>query len=114
MSKNDTEDFPEEVGGIKVLPVLEQIDKNRKLWESTDSREGAYWGTWFRGDYCNSVLHAMPEGTSDLRARAFMKIIGLKHGLITGCHCGCRGDYVLTYAGQAYLAIESALKGESK
>lgn len=114
MSNIDFDVFPEEVGGIKVLPVLEQIDKNRKLWEASDSREGAYWGTWFRGDWCNSVLHVMPEGTSDLRARAFMKIIHLKHGLVTGCHCGCRGDYEIDCAGRAYLAIETQLGGGSK
>lgn len=59
------------------------------------------WQVWFAG-FENSVLNAMPEGTSERRARAVMKILD-KQGYITGCHCGCRGDYELTDKGEQYV-----------
>lgn len=90
---------PADICGIPIAPVLIQIYQNRILWENTDCKEGAYWGTWFDTKCENTVLNVMPAGTSERRARAFMKVASRKLGLVTGCHCGCRGDYELTPLG---------------
>ena len=49
--------------------------------------------TWFPG-YPNSIQNAMPEGTPDKVALAKMSSM-VRRGLIKGCSCGCRGDFVL-------------------
>lgn len=50
----------------------------------------------------NSVLWAMPEGTVAKLARA--KMAGLiRQGLVEGCACGCRGNFVLTEKGRQTL-----------
>lgn len=66
------------------------------------------WGTWFGGERgnappYNSVLHAMPEGTSEKVALAKMRAL-IRRGLVDGCTCGCRGDYEITEKGRAWLA----------
>ena len=56
------------------------------------------WATWFWSDDYrpeNSVRSVLPGEWSELKARAYMRLLG-RFGLISGCHCGCRGDYVLT------------------
>ena len=69
--------------------------------ESLDGR----WGTWF--DYGeeppeNSVVRAMPPGTPPKLVRA--KMAGLiRRGLISGCACGCRGDFEITDKGRVQL-----------
>lgn len=60
------------------------------------------WLTWFHG-FDNSVLNYMPDGTTERRARAVMKLLD-NMGYVTGCHCGCRGDYELTQKGEEYVA----------
>lgn len=86
------------IGDIPVDPVMRHLLKiGAWSWESGQFKR---WGTWFPG-FDNSVTDVMPSGTSELRARAFMKILGV-HGLIDGCHCGCRGDYQLTQSGLEY------------
>lgn len=56
------------------------------------------WATWSsEGD--NSVLSAMPEGTSEKLACEKMKGM-IRRGLVDGCTCGCRGDYVITETGR--------------
>lgn len=80
--------------------MLKNIDTDLVLkGMSTNAR---MWMVWFRG-FENSVLNYMPPDTSELRARAVMKILD-KMGYVTGCHCGCRGDYELTEKGEEYVA----------
>lgn len=45
-----------------------------------------------------SVINAMPKGTPAKVAKAKMDNL-IKKGFVSGCNCGCRGDYVLTEAG---------------
>lgn len=81
--------------------MLKNIDASRVLIGMTTCPR--LWCTWFAG-FENSVLQWMPEGTSERRARAVMKILD-KQGYVTGCHCGCRGDYQLTESGEKTVDI---------
>lgn len=66
------------------------------------------WATWFAG-YDNSVQQAMPPHTPAKLARAKMAML-IRRGLVSGCTCGCRGDFEITSKGLAFLyaAIRSA------
>ena len=48
-----------------------------------------------------SVRHAMPANISDNLVKAKMRQL-IKNGLVTGCACGCRGDFALTKKGWLY------------
>ena len=45
------------------------------------------------------VLNAMPTGTPLKIALAKMGIL-ISRGIVNGCACGCRGDFVLTVKGR--------------
>ena len=59
--------------------------------------------------YLPSVAHAMPAGTPEKVQLAKMRQL-MKRGLVTGCGCGCRGDFEITEAGRAYLAALQAVE----
>lgn len=61
---------------------------------------------WFDTDYGNprSVRHAMPSGLPDSLVLAKMRQLISKR-LVSGCDCGCRGDYELTDRGREFLAF---------
>lgn len=59
------------------------------------------WGGWF-SDFENSVLRAMPEGTPEKLALAKMRML-IRRGLVSGCGCGCRGDFEITSKGEALI-----------
>jgi predicted transcriptional regulator len=46
----------------------------------------------------DSVSHAMPVDASGKLVLAKMKSM-IKRGLVDGCPCGCRGDFVITEKG---------------
>lgn len=62
-------------------------------------------GTIFPG-FENSVQNGMPPGTPEKLARAKMKSL-IKRKLVSGCYCGCRGDFELTDLGICMLASGS-------
>lgn len=49
----------------------------------------------------NSVILAMPAGTPEKVALAKMRAL-IKRGLVEGCGCGCRGDFVITTKGKSH------------
>ena len=61
------------------------------------------WANWFGNDYANSVTRAMPVDTPPKLALAKMRML-MRRGLVHGCPCGCRGDFVLTEKGAAVIA----------
>jgi hypothetical protein len=61
------------------------------------------WCNWFGNEYENSVTHAMPDGVPEKLALAKMKQL-IKRGLVSGCCCGCRGDFEITDKGREKLA----------
>lgn len=63
--------------------------------------KGAWVNTWdFEPPY------------SDLPDNLFRAKMGqlMKRRLVTGCNCGCRGDYELTNKGREYLQWDAALE----
>lgn len=64
------------------------------------------WGTTFRG-FDNSVQRAMPYGVCDRLAIAKMATMK-RRGLVDGCECGCRGDWVLAEGGRRKLLFLDA------
>lgn len=64
------------------------------------SHEG-HWCNWCFGDECDVHL-AMPEGTPDKLVLAKMRML-MRRGLVSGCDCGCRGDFEITPDGREYL-----------
>lgn len=55
------------------------------------------WATWFTPHpemKMPSVLSVMPGGTTEKLALAKMRKL-MKRGLVNGCGCGCRGDFVI-------------------
>jgi hypothetical protein len=60
------------------------------------------WCTWFQG-YENSIDQAMPVWVDEDMIQAKMSEL-IKKGFVSGCDCGCRGDYEITSAGMDYLA----------
>lgn len=100
---------------IPVLPILAflmRLQKREIVSEEAVSPvwpSGKLWtpiaGTTFTG-YANSVQNAMPPGTPERLAVAKMKGL-IKFGLVSGCTCGCRGDFELTDKGIEMLAQAS-------
>lgn len=81
-SRMQAKDVPE-------LPILEFLltFKNKK------------WCNWFGDMYENSITRAIPEGTPSKIILAKMRAM-IKKGLVDGCTCGCRGDFVITPKGE--------------
>lgn len=61
------------------------------------------WANWYGAKFENSVTHAMPADTPEKLVLAKMRRL-IQRGLVDGCGCGCRGDFVLTEKGAALLA----------
>jgi len=62
------------------------------------------WANWAGNEYPNSVTHAMPTDAPKKLAHAKMNTL-IRRGLVDGCSCGCRGDYVLTEKGKELLEL---------
>lgn len=74
---------------------------DRPILEFLDSLNGK-WANWFGNEYKESVTHAMPDGVPEKLALAKMRQL-MNRGVVDGCGCGCRGDFVLTDKGRAEL-----------
>jgi hypothetical protein len=75
-------------------------------------RRKGEWCTWGQGFYMPSVQQVFPIGTSEEVQLRFMRRLQ-KRGLVSGCDCGCRGDYTPTENGLILLA-EDCLVGEQE
>lgn len=74
---------------------------DRPILEFLANRNGE-WAHWFERSYPASVRNAMPDDVPDGVVLAKMRRL-IKRGLVDGCDCGCRGDFVITDAGRAWL-----------
>lgn len=88
---------------------IKDVDKIAVLRRIAEIEAAGRSGTWFPG-FDNSVGTAMPEGTPEKVQLAVMKDL-MRKGLVSGCGCGCRGDFALTDKGRALL--ESAPQQEA-
>lgn len=68
-----------------------------------DSLNGE-WGNWYFGNE-RDVHAAMPSGTPEKLVLGKMRVL-MARGLVDGCGCGCRGDFILTDKGRQALAGE--------
>jgi tRNA nucleotidyltransferase (CCA-adding enzyme) len=91
---------------IPVIPVLEFL----AYCATADFQKCGKWGTSHTNDgrlFENSVQHAMPAGVPYKVAQAKMASL-IRRGLVSGCTCGCRGDFELTEKGTSFLEAEKA------
>jgi hypothetical protein len=92
-----------QVKDIPTLPILKFVDaKTRPHLPCLKYCDGkGLWCNWYF-DNAHSVTHAMPPNLPDKLVLAKMRNL-IKRGLLDGCPCGCRGDYVMTDKGRQYL-----------
>jgi hypothetical protein len=57
------------------------------------------WHNWYFGNE-RDVRQAMPPETPEKLVLAKMRML-IRRGLVDGCDCGCRGDFVITPKGLA-------------
>lgn len=74
-------------------PILEFLNKRRM--------EGKTPSFSFSG-FESSIDQAMPKGAPEKIVIKKMYIL-IKRGLVGGCGCGCRGDFVITQKGIEWL-----------
>jgi len=68
------------------------------LWMGHFPKTGQYEHAGQMQDAPSDVYWAMPKGTPEKAARSKMQSL-YDRGLITGCICGCRGDFEITDVG---------------
>lgn len=62
----------------------------------------AGWHDFEGPEYCPTVRDCMPAGVPPKLRLAKMRGL-INRGLVTGCACGCRGDFEITDKGRASL-----------
>lgn len=67
-----------------------------------------HWCNWFGDEYDKSVTQAMPKGINENLILAKMKML-IRRGLVEGCTCGCRGDFVITEKGEKFINDSTTL-----
>jgi len=69
------------------------------------------WATHWTGDGISmpSVADAMPPGTPEKLRLAKMGQL-IKRNLVSGCTCGCRGDFEITAKGRELLSEQEKAK----
>lgn len=101
MQCKDIPDLPilQFLGRLERGEITSEYEVGGKItsWQST---MGSTWAGCAHG-----VPHAMPQGeaTPDKLVRAKMRSL-IRRGLVSGCACGCRGDFELTPKGREYVA----------
>jgi hypothetical protein len=95
-----------------ILQFLGMLERKEVVscWEHFGKLETyrMQWATAHPG-FANSVLNAMPAGTPTALARAKMQRL-IDRGLVSGCTCGCRGDFELTGKGRELTETEEKEK----
>jgi len=76
-------------------PILEFLAKHGGVGCTWLVRDGDAAGP-------RCVLTAMPAATPPKLALAKMRAL-IRRGIVSGCSCGCRGDFELTYSGHEYV-----------
>lgn len=74
---------------------------DRTILEFLLDRPG--WIMWWPNENRPGMGDAFPLGTPPKLMRAKMRKLILR-GLVSGCDCGCRGDFEITREGRVWLA----------
>lgn len=82
---------------VDKLPILKFLKSLNGKWACIFNAEG------MDKLFDNSVWHAIPEEVPYKVGRAAMANL-IKRGLVSGCTCGCRGDFEITKKGKKYLS----------
>jgi hypothetical protein len=80
---------------IDQTPILEFLADNQGEWCNWFEIDGG-WDTPL------SVKNVLPKNIPDKVILAKMKSL-IKRGLVSGCDCGCRGDYEITDKGLLFI-----------
>lgn len=64
------------------------------------AKNPAQWHNWCWDEW--NVKDAMPTGTIPKLVLAKMRMM-IRRGVVDGCDCGCRGDFVITEKGLTEL-----------
>lgn len=75
---------------IPTKPILEFLLKHK-----------GSWCNWFKENE-KDVSQVMPKDVPEKLILAKLKQL-IKNGLISGCCCGCRGDFEITIKGEELL-----------
>ena len=73
-------------------PILELLNQNPGEWHG--------WTKY--NEAMPSVLPAFPDGCPEKLLLAKMAML-IRRGVVDGCACGCRGDFVITEKGREEL-----------
>lgn len=76
---------------IPDIPILEFLLKNK-----------GHWCNWYFEDKYDVRL-AMPNNIPHEKLIIAKMRSLMRRGLVTGCGCGCRGDFEITDKGEYYL-----------
>lgn len=92
---------PRQCKEIPTLPILQFLSDMPENPNHPGVKMTATWYWEPENDYYpeNSVGHAVPEGTVPKLILAKMRMLR-RAGLVSGCDCGCRGDFELTDKGR--------------
>ncbi len=77
---------------IPDMPILRFLALNPGVWRN-----------WYFGND-KDVHQAMPPDTPDKLVPWKMRML-MRRGLVTGCDCGCRGDFEITENGLAMIGV---------
>lgn len=84
---------------IPDLPILRYLESKHPAWVFLHGlgRE------WPSVQDAMPAIHHLPEADRFKLALAKMRML-FRRGLVSGCPCGCRGDFQITQSGRAMLA----------
>lgn len=82
-----------DINDIDVLGAVKTLTDEGGMWTNT-----------------SAVAREFPDAPFKVVAAKLRRL--LKRGLLTGCDCGCRGDWELTRAGRERLLVPSGPSGK--
>jgi hypothetical protein len=75
-------------------PIMEFLLNNKGIWCN-----------WYLGDQ-RDVRTAMPKNIPSEKIILSKMRQLIKRGLVSGCTCGCRGDFEITQKGEDWLSLQ--------
>jgi hypothetical protein len=87
---------------IPILPILQYLKDTRHISWATWRETEAYVVSGHVHPAMPTVKNVMPEGTPEKVILAKMRKLILQD-LVSGCFCGCHGNFELTAKGRDFL-----------